>query len=225
MASRQKRTLIVTLIVILGCGVLSFIFWSSDKYRAATPLVFIFGAIILLVPAINSLIKLFIPREKRAMLKARMAAAQAHVDEQRLWRSGNPQLVTSMYFSHIRNYPEWIRESRDYVPSSITNAGKTDEGWVRLLMYYADYIFPYKEWVVTEEGGGEYKQAVLEVVREGVRVLTLRVAESADADGVLRWTPTAIEGFTVGPWIDDFRNLKTEILAILKDREREAREN
>ena len=226
MTSRQKRTLLTTIIVILGCGVLGFIFWSSEKYRAATPLVFIFGAIVLLVPAINRLIKLFMPQQKRTIGNARKMAARAHADEDRLWRMGIPQLVTSLYFGHIKNYPEWVRESRDYVPSSITNAGRTDEGWVRLLMYYADYIFPYKEWGQNEQKSvGSYKQAIIEVVREGIRVLTLRVTESPDTSGALHWEATAIEGFTMGPWVGDFQNLKTEILSILKDREREAREN
>ena len=40
----------------------------------------------------------------------------------RMWRQGVPILVTNLYFGHIQNYPEWIQISRDYVPSSVTNA-------------------------------------------------------------------------------------------------------
>jgi hypothetical protein len=225
MAQKKTRTLLTTLIVILGCGVVGYIFWISDRYRAATPLVFIFGAIILLIPAIGSLIRLFMPAQKRTLLREREIQQRMRENENALWRNHIPQLVTSLYFGHIQQYPQWIRESRDYVPSSVTNAGRTDEGWVRLLLYYADYIFPIKEWQTPDKNNVQLKQGVLEVVREGVRVLTLRVVQRPDKGGVPRWEPVAIEGFHMGEWVRDFQNLKAEVLAIIKDREREAREN
>ncbi len=217
--------MLTTIIVILGCGVLGFVFWTSDKYRAATPLVFIFGAVVLLVPASRSLLKLFMPPQRRATFEAETTARRAKADETALWRSGIPQLVTNLYFGHIRNYPEWVKESRDYVPTSVTNAGRTDEGWVRLLMFFSDYVFPYKEWVLPNQVTTEYKEAVVEIIREGQKVLILRAGEVPDKRGVAHWTPIAIESFAMGDWIRDFQNLKAEILAIIKDREREARES
>lgn len=225
MISRKTRTLLTTLIVTLGCGVLGFLFYKSDEYRAAVPLVFIFGLIILLVPAGTNMAKLLINPRRRTMIEARLEAQERRTYEARLWRKGIPHLVTSLYFGHIQNYPEWIRVSRDYVPSSVTNAGRTEEGAVRLLLYFADYTFPYKEWRLEEAGNQEYKQAVLEVVREGRRALSLRVAQTVDSHGVARWEPVAVESFKEGDWIRDFGNLKAEIVAIIKDRAREARES
>lgn len=225
MISRKTRSLLTTLIVILGSGVVAFIFWTSDKYRAATPLVFIFGALVLLVPAIGNVIKMFASPKQKTVLEARSVAKEMHANEDFLWRNHIPQLITNLYFRHIENYPQWIRESRDYVPSSVTNAGRTDEGWVRLLLYFADYIFPYQEWSLPAETGSPNRQAVLEVVREGVRMITLRLTRTTNKSGLPQWEPIAIEGFHPGDWIRDFQNLKAEILAIIKDREREAREN
>jgi hypothetical protein len=225
MEPKKTHTLLTTLIVILGCGVLGFIFYSSDTYRAATPLVFIFGIIILLIPVINKILKALIPPKTRSLVESRLAAQDLKLDEARFWREGIPQLVTNLYFGHVMNYPEWIQVSRDYVPSSVTNANRTEEGWVRLLLYYADYLFPYKEWSLSNSSEDSYKQAVLEVVREGERVLTLRVTETIDKKGVARWEPTAVESFVRGEWTKDFQNLKAEVIAIIKDREREARES
>jgi hypothetical protein len=224
MEPKKAHTLLTTLIVILGCGVLGFIFYYSDSYRAATPLVFIFGILILLIPLISRTLTFFIPPQARSLVRAHLNAQEMKLDEARFWREGIPQLVTNLYFVHLRNYPEWIHLSRDYVPSSITNASRTEKGWVRLLLYYADYLFPYKEWELSG-GADTYKQAVLQIIREGQNVLTLRVTETVDKKGMSHWEPTAIESFTRGYWIKDLENLKAEIVAIIKDREREARES
>ncbi len=225
MVSRKTRTLLTTLIVILGCGVLGFLFYISDEYRAATPLVFLFGLIILLVPAINSFTKLLASPRRQTMIEARMAAQEERVDEARLWREGIPHLVTNLYFGHIQNYPEWINVSRDYVPSSVSNAGRTEDGSVRLLLYFTDYVFPYKEWQLGDADNANAKQAIVEVVREGQRVLSLRATQTTDASGGTHWEPVAVESFKTGDWIRDMQNLKAEIIAIIKDREREARES
>jgi hypothetical protein len=225
MFSKKKRTLFLTLIVILGCGMLGFIFQTSDDYRAATPLVFIFGAIILLVPAISSIIELFVAPRDRAIKSVQAATLHLRSEEESLWQRGIPHLVTNLYFGHIRHYPEWIHESRDYVPSSVSNAGKTEEGWVRLLLAYSDYVFPYQEWPMPNQDNPGYKDIILEIVREGVRVLTLRITQTVDKNGSPQWSPTSIEGLHVNGWVKDFQNLKAEVLAIIKDREREAREN
>jgi len=226
MVSRKTRSLLVTLIVILGCGVAGFVFWASEEYRALTPLVFILGAVILFIPWIKYVFKFFLKKPKSGMALKKWANKQrSRADERLLWSRGTPQLVANLYFGHIKNYPEWIRESRDYVPSSITNAGRTEQGSVRLLLFYADYIFQFRKWIPPNGTDDRLKKGVLEITREGDTVFVLRTSQKPNKKGIIRWQPTSIELFQVGVWIKDFENLQAEILAILKDRAREARES
>ena len=171
------------------------------------------------------MIKLFMNPRQRTIIEAKLAAQEEKMDEARLWRQGIPHLITNLYFGHIQNYPEWIHVSRDYVPSSVTNAGRTEEGSVRLLLYFTDYVFPYKEWQLADADNPQYKQSIVEVVREGERVFALRAAQTTDNNGLTRWEPVSVESFKNGAWVRDFKNLKAEIIAIIKDREREARES
>lgn len=225
MASRKTRILLTTLIVILGTGMTGFIFWTSDTYRAATPLVFIVGAIILFIPALRTLAALFLTPEQRIAYQARRAAALAQKNERDFYHSGIPQLVTNLYFAHIQHYPEWIRVSRDYVPSSVTNAGLTEQGEVRILLYYRDYVFTHTHWRTGDNDSDDYQDGTLAVTCEGTVVLTLRITRAPGKKGIARWSPVAIESFTIGNWIRDFQNVKAEIIAIIKDRERDARES
>jgi hypothetical protein len=220
MALRKTRTLLTTLSIIVGTGIVAFFCWESDVYRAVTPLVFIFGLLVLFTTLFRQIKNFF----NGAVIGVRVGAARiVRSEEKKLWRRHIPQLVTNLYFTHIQQYPEWIRESRDYVPSSVTTAGRTAEGQVIILLYYAQYTFMFTPFAVTD---GEQQQGILEVIREGRRVLLLRVLQSITKKGVVYWVPTSVEAFEMSQeWMREFENLKAEILAIIKNRAREARES
>ncbi len=211
--------MLTSLGIIAGTGIVGFFCWESSQYRAATPLVFIFGLALLFTIFFRQIKELLNGR----LFRFSSAARSKRIDEQRLWRWRIPQLVVSLYFSHIQQYPEWIRESRDYVPSSVTNAGRTEAGQIMILLYYAQYAFTFTSFPIVDN---EQPQGMLEVVREGRRELLLRVLQTSTKKGLLYWVPTAIEAFEIREdWIRELRNLQAEILAIIKDRAREARES
>jgi len=217
MAFRQTRTMLTLLLTILGTGVVAFIIWSTDEYRAGTPLVFISGLILSLIIIVNNLLSSSKPNQPRLFGKTTV---------DKLWNRHIPQLVTNLYFAHIRQYPEWIKESPDYVPSSITNAGRTENGSVQILLYYAEYDFKFNEWTHKEDEYNEHRQGALDVLREDAKIISLRVTQTVSKKGVSNWEPIAIEVFNSNlSWIKDFENLKMEILAIMKNRAREARES
>lgn len=212
MRSLTSKSVLIAALIIVGTGAAGFFFWNNDSLRAATPLVFIFGLGVLVIFGVQGLVEI-------APEIPTFFSGQRTIHK--LWRDHIPQTITKLYFRHIRNYPEWIRVSRDFVPSCVTLAIHTDEKWVRILLYYADYLFMTNETTVSETE----KIITLTIIRENITVMTLAVKQTSYPDQRDNWEPLKILNIAPGPWLREFENMRSEIVAIIKDREREAREN
>lgn len=221
--------LIVTTLTLVGCGVLAFIFWMvGGRYRAAVPLIFILGAALAFFPTIRTLLRRRRFRNGRnhhyPLSTPRLTRIKRYQKRQ-LWRNGIPHLITSLYFNYIQYYPEWVHDSRDYVPSSITAVSRDKAGNVHLLLYYAQYVFTLRTNGKKKNNGPDATAGTLEIVREGHPVLMLTLTQGTDRLGVSHWIPVSVGQFMVGDWMREINNLRQEIIAILKDRARDARES
>ena len=200
-----SKTYIAGLVILSGCIFVSLDFWfAGGGYRAVSPLVFILGCLgfVLIVT-------------KRAEPFWRLLTTPAlPLQKKLLWRRQIPQLVTGLYINHIAQYPDWKTISPDFIPTSVTAAIKSDNK-IKIILYFNEYDFAFNE---------QAEQALLEIFTGGKKVFGLILSQHM-ADYAPTWEPAEIQTFVPGPWISAFIRLRAEVVAIIKERAREARES
>ncbi len=141
----------------------------------------------------------------------------------KLWQQGLPQTIGNLYINHIRNYPEWHKTSPDYVPKSVTAAENTPTG-VCLIINFTEYQFAFTEEKVTDAHGGSHKEALLEISQGEKKYFALRMREEIE-NYIPYWRSVALERFNYGKWLKDIERVKREVIDIIKQKNKDSREN
>lgn len=226
MRIRIPRQQIVALLILTGCIIVGGFFWVlAGGYRAVSPLVFILG-IIGYFASIKGMIKNPFAAEPAPDpdIKALMETKQLDRQKKILWRDHIPELISGLFLKHIRHYPEWKEHSPEIVPSAVTAAVRTREENLKVIMYFNEYEFRFKEWSYTTPDRLGHTHGLLEIFLGNHKVFGLLVAKEK-TELTDHWVARDIEAFSAGQWLNDFKKLSSEIIVILKTRAREAREN
>lgn len=135
-----------------------------------------------------------------------------------------PELIAGLYLKHIRKYPDWKSIAPEYMPECVTAAINTGEGKMKIILNLHEYEFWFKEWSFNTPDGKTHARGLLEIFKaDGTKIFGLLLAKGKAGDRN-RWEASETETFERGPWIDDFKKLASEILAIIREKAREAHE-
>jgi hypothetical protein len=138
--------------------------------------------------------------------------------KKKAWEAKIPQLVTNLYFEHIKYYPTYIKHNRDWVCSLITDAVKLNENTTKITLNNNDYLF-----TLIDEGIFEhsvFERLVLFFNNKKLLELTL----SVEVDYDIYRRPLDIKAFVEGEWINDLKTLEQKINLEKEERKRRDRE-
>lgn len=151
-------------------------------------------------------------------------ASSPQSEKSLLWKQHIPELIAGLYLKHIRQYPDWKDMAPEYMPESITAVVNSGEGKIKIILNLHEYEFSFKEWSYKSPDGASHTHGLLEIfIGGGKKVFGLLLAKGRVGD-TLRWEASEIEAYEPGPWLDDFTKLADEILAIIRQKDKESHE-
>ncbi|MCX5632580.1 MAG: hypothetical protein NTW93_02745 [Phycisphaerae bacterium] len=134
------------------------------------------------------------------------------------------ELISELYFNHLRYFPIQIKQSGNYVPKIIDSAieEKKDEKEVILILLKGKkYRFEFsKRSSIAPDNDCNY--GLLELFSDEKKWLSINVSlECSKYSFATKWKPFDIEAFIDGNWINDFRHLKELIVKSENEKLRE----
>ena len=145
-------------------------------------------------------------------------------EKDQLWEQHIPELIAGLYLKHIQQYPDWKNSAPEYMPEAVTAVVRSDDGKTKLILNLNEYEFAFKEWSYKSPDGKSHTHGLLEIFLSGnKKIFGLLLAKGRVGD-TLRWEASEVEAFEPGSWLDDFRLLADQILAIIKKKAKETRE-
>ena len=141
-----------------------------------------------------------------------------------LWDNHIPELIAGLYLKHIRQYPDWKDTAPEFMPPSITAVVNVEEGHERIILNLNEYEFFFKEWSYKTPDGKPHTHGLLEIFISGGRKVFGLLLAKGKAGSTLRWEASEIEAYEQGPWLNDFKKLASEILDIIRQKNKDAHE-
>lgn len=133
------------------------------------------------------------------------------------------ELIGNLYFNKIKYFPHWIKNNREYIPSSIsaaTERKEKDEKITEITLNDKNYKFTFKESSFSTPDGEHHTHGLLQLFEKDKKVFATNCSLDYDDYGS-GWSTFSVEGFIDGDWIENFNLLKAEIES--NDKEKEIR--
>jgi len=139
---------------------------------------------------------------------------------------GVKELISKLYFNHLKYFPSWIKQSGDYVPKLVDSAQEEKKGEKETILISfkgKNYRFEFSEHSFSTPD--DYcTHGLLELFSDDKKWLAINVSlENNEYDS--EWRPFDIKAFIDGEWVTDFKHLKEAIQENDKMREQKKAEN
>ena len=135
-----------------------------------------------------------------------------------------PELLAGLYLKHIQKYPDWKDLAPEFMPESITAAIRGDDGNIKIILNLNEYELAFKEWSYQSPDGKSHTHGLLEIFTGHRRKVFGLLLAKGRVGNALRWEASAVEAFEAGPWLDDFKKLASETMAIIRQKTKESYE-
>ena len=137
---------------------------------------------------------------------------QVELKKQKAQEMKLPELLSALYHNQIKHYPNWINDesARDKVCPLVTEAVSLDSGKIKISLKGKEYVLLFKKNKTFASHGKFHCEATMQLFARDKKVLTFNVATS-DQHLLAQWTPSDVESFIEGEWIDDFKQLQEHI--------------
>lgn len=138
--------------------------------------------------------------------------------KQRAKDLGLPDLISDLYMNHIRYFPSWIKNNREYVPDMVKNCAETDNKEIMLELNDKKYFFRFKETTFDTPDGEWHTHGDLELYLHDDKYFAISLAQESN-EYCSSWKAFDVNAFKEKEWINDFKVLKKQIDIDSKARE------
>lgn len=130
--------------------------------------------------------------------------------KQRAKELGLPDLISELYMDHIRYFPSWIKNNKEYVPNMVKNCVEADNNEIILELNDKKYSFRFEEKTFDTPDGEWHTHGKLELFMHDDKCFAISLAQESNKY-YSSWKAFDVNAFKEKEWINDFKALKKQI--------------